>query len=466
VRNRIILLSAVCLFSFAPALSGQLAARPATPQAAAAPADTRLDSLPPALRDKGRALLKASDEKERARLAEDLARTDAAGAREFLLSVLESDSSARVRSAIINRLGRHSHPQIRQALERRAAADADARVALLALERLRAQQTQELRRLLDERLAMARRSGDRAAERLLAQEHERWVSLVRGTMLPAFLRVPPPLFALKAAVEPVRVLAFGDFGNGTENQKQVAAAMMRYHRQTPFDFAVTLGDNFYSEGMESPADARWKTWWDELYDPLGIKFYATLGNHDWGLADSPAAEILYSEKSPSWRMPAPYYTFTAGPVQFFALDTNEISEAQVLWLTEQLDQSRARWKLVYGHHPIYSAGAHEDSQRLINQLLPVLKGRADVFLAGHDHDLQHLKPEGALHFFIAGGGGANVRPVKPHPRTLFAKNSYGFAVIEADAERLKVRFVDPNLSELYHYTITKTEPPATANPTR
>jgi len=328
-------------------------------------------------------------------------------------------------------------------------------VALLALEQLRAQQTQALAKLLGQRVEQARAKNDEAALRQLAQEQERWISLVRGSMLPAFMRVAPPHFRLKAEDQTARVLAFGDFGNGSTEQKQAAAAMLKFHRQTPFDFAVTLGDNFYSKGMESPTDPRWKTWWDELYDPLGIQFYATLGNHDWGLADSPAAEILYTRQSPSWRMPAPYYTFTAGPVQFFALDTNEVSEAQLLWLKDELAKSRARWKLVYGHHPIYSAGAHADTQGLIKRLLPVLKGRADVYLAGHDHDLQRLNAEEGVHFFVSGGGGAGLREPKPGARTLFAKAAHGFCVVEADGKTLKVRFVDISLKELYEATLVK-----------
>ena len=177
----------------------------------------------------------------------------------------------------------------------------------------------------------------------LHEEHERWISLVRGTMLPSFYAsTATRVFALKAEDKSVRVLAFGDFGTGTENQKQVAAAMLGFHKKSAFDFAITLGDNFYSVGMESPTDPRWKTWWDDLYNPLGIKFYATMGNHDWGSADSPAAELLYARQSQSWQMPSPYYTFTAGPVQFFALDSNEISEAQLMWLKEELDKSRAQ----------------------------------------------------------------------------------------------------------------------------
>ncbi|MGH9839845.1 MAG: metallophosphoesterase [Blastocatellia bacterium] len=417
--------------------------------------DARLSKLPPTLREQGQVLLNQNNEKERARLAGDLARKDAAGAMEFLLGVLAADPSAQVRSAIVDRLGRHSHPQVRQALERCVSSDADTGVALLAIERLRVQQAQDLAKLLDQRLEQARVRGDEAALRQLAQEQERWISLVRGTMLPAFMRIAPPRFSLKAEDQAIRVLAFGDFGNGSKEQKQVAAAMLQFHRQTPFDFAVTLGDNFYSYGMASTTDPRWKTWWDALYDPLGIRFYATLGNHDWGFADSPAAEILYSQQSPSWRMPAPYYIFTAGPVQFFALDTNEVSEAQLLWLKDGLMQSNARWKLVYGHHPVYSAGAHADNPGLIRRLLPVLKGRADVYLAGHDHDLQHLKAEGGVHFFVAGGGGAGLRPLKPDPRSLFAKDAHAFAVLEADGKQLKIKFIDTSLKQLYEATLTK-----------
>jgi hypothetical protein len=452
---RTLLLLALSLPYLGPFVQAQTAGAAPQPAGAVTQSDPRLGKLPPELRDQGLALLNQGSEAERVRLVTSLLRAGAAKTMEFLLAVLESEPSAVVRGTIIGRLGQYSHPQVRLALQRHAAADPDAATAILALERLRGQQMQETRQLLDERLALARKNGDDKQLRLLAREHERWVSLARGTMLPTFMQVPPPQFSLKAEREPIRVLAFGDFGTGSPAQKQVAAAMLQYHRKSPFDFAVTLGDNFYSVGMASPSDPRWETWWDQLYDPLGIKFYASLGNHDWGSPDSPAAEVLYTGKSPSWRLPATYYTFTAGPVQFFALDTNEISEAQLLWLKDELARSTARWKVVYGHHPIYSAGQHQDSPRLIKQLLPALVDRADVFLAGHDHDLQHLKPEGRLHFFVSGGGGVAIRPITPGPRSLFAKSAHGFAVLEADAQRLSVKFIGTDLGQMYEYALTK-----------
>src|SRR5262249_60638066 len=143
-----------------------------------------------------------------------------------------------------------------------------------------------------------------------------------------------------------------------------------------------------------------------LYRSVGMRSAPVLGTHDRETVGRPAAQLLYSRQSSGWAIAALYYTFRSGPVQFFAIDKETISPAEVLWLREELDGSTARWKVVYGHHPIYSAGHHGDTPVLVEKLLPVLRRRADVYLCGHDHDLQHLKEEEGVHFFVAGGGGA------------------------------------------------------------
>ena len=429
---------------------------PAPAAAAVSPAtdDPRLAKLPPPLREKGRQILTTADEEARAELAETLADEHAIDALDFLLTLLDTDPSADVREAIVDELESVDDPRVDPALERRVLVDRDLDLALASLELLRARAEAPLMRLLEERLSAERKTGNAGVIARLAAEQERWTTIVRGGLLPTFFQKPPALFSLKPPGSPVRVLAFGDFGDGTEPQKRVAASMLRYHRQQPFDFAITLGDNFYPRGMESPSDPRWQTWWNALYDPLKIQFYASLGNHDWNQPNSPAAEILFSAHSPSWRMPAAYYTFEAGPVQFFALDTDIISEAQLLWLTDALAKSRAPWKVVYGHHPIYSAGQHEDNREKIAQLLPVLKDAADIYIAGHDHDMQHLEPEGRVHFFVAGSGG-KLRTIQPGPRSLFARSARGFAVLEADATTLTVKFVEEDLTSPYTYTLKR-----------
>ena len=426
--------------------------RGATTQAPAAVQDPRLRALPEELRARGRLALAETDEGKRADLMELIIEAGTLSALDFILAVLDEDASPVVRAEIIDELEDLPDPRVTAALERRVATDPDPDIAMAALELLRARAMSPLTALLEGRLREARAAGDEARLRRFAAAQERWSTMVRGALLPTFMQQAPPVFAAAPPGGTVRVLAFGDFGDGSDAQRQVAAAMRAYHAARPFNFGVTLGDNFYPIGMASPDDERWKTWWSDLYDPMQIPLYATLGNHDWGQSDSPAAEVMYTSRSKSWRMPATRYTFTAGDAQFFALDTDDISDAQLLWLTAALDASKARWKIVYGHHPIYSHGQHEDNNLKIDQLLPALRDRADVYLAGHDHDMQHLRPEGRLHFFIAGSGG-KLRPIEAGPRSLFAMSANGFAVLEIDASALRVSFVGLKGEDLYRYEL-------------
>ena len=269
------------------------------------------------------------------------------------------------------------------------------------------------------------------------------------------LQSPGALPAIKPADQPVRVLAFGDFGTGSPEQMTTARAMAGYHRDHPFDFGLTLGDNFYPRGLSNPMDPRWSREWETPYGPLGVRFYATLGNHDYLGRASPAGEIQRSQHSRSWCLPRHFYTYTAGPVQFFAIDTDPIErqasgvQAQLDWLRTALESSEAPWKVVYGHHPVYTNGEHgnEDGRmgyipQLREKLLPILREeKDDVYLAGHDHDLEALKPEGGVSFFVSGGGGREESKVETDRCQAWAKSDFGFTVLEATDEEMTVRFL-------------------------
>ena len=408
--------------------------------------------------DEQQRLLGGTEEAQRLAIARLLIRVPAAD--QLMRTELARDPSPRVRTAIAQAFVTNANwiaaPDNLALIERVVVSDPDPAVSLAALDALRAWRFRRLTTLLAERIAAASKSGDASRDRLLA-EQERWISLARGTMLPAFLRTPVPVFSAAPADRPVRVVAFGDFGTGSAAQKSLGLTLATYHKSRPFTLGLTLGDNFYSVGMESPADPRWQTQWEDIYGPLGITFYGALGNHDWGHPDSPAAEILYSSKSTTWRMPSSYYTFTAGPVQFFALDTQSVaqSEQQLQWLDRELGRSTAMWKVVYGHHPIYSGGNYEDRPDLIAKLLPLLRNRADVYICGHDHNLQAIQPDGGVHFYIAGGGGAGLYELRPYERSIFASSSNGFAVIEADATQLSVSLVDGSGKTVHTDTLKK-----------
>ena len=298
-------------------------------------------------------------------------------------------------------------------------------------------------------------SSDPARRPRLTGEIERYQMFAAGQNVPRFLREAPPVFDVQVENHRhVRVLAFGDFGDGGSRQEEMAEAMRQFHDRKRFDLAITLGDNFYPAGIASPSDDRWRRDFERLYGPLRIPFFACLGNHDWVLADSPTAEILRSARSNSWRMPAMRYAFTAGPVQFFAIDTNLVTRSELDWLDAELGRSKARWKIVYGHHPVYSDGLYRDDPALRDSLMPVLRGRANLYICGHEHDLEHLVQDGSVHFVVAGGGGAALYPIKPSSRSIFAAKQNGFAVIEADSRSVSVSFVDSDLKVLHRFAIT------------
>jgi tartrate-resistant acid phosphatase type 5 len=153
-------------------------------------------------------------------------------------------------------------------------------------------------------------------------------------------------------------------------------------------------------------------------------------------------------------MPSLYYTFMAGPVQFFAIDTTDLSIRELHWLDSELGRSKARWKVVYGHNPIFSAYGEDDA--LYKKLFPLLRGRVDVYLTGHHHNLQELKSQDGVHFFVSGGGGAQLYDLDPsYNRSLFQRKLNGFTVLEADAKQMRISFIGSDGKQLYSRELEK-----------
>jgi predicted MPP superfamily phosphohydrolase len=196
----------------------------------------------------------------------------------------------------------------------------------------------------------------------------------------------------------VRFAAIGDSGTGDKEQYEVAKEMDSYYQQVKFDFVVMLGDNIY--GGHSPADLRRK--FEEPYGPLlnsGVKFYASLGNHD-----DPDIERLYKPFNMNGER---YYTFKKNDVQFYALDSNYMDAKQLTWLEQNLRSSNARWKVCFFHHPLYNDGkSHGPDLDLRNQLSPLLKDYGvNAVFSGHEHVYERIKPEQGIYYFIQGSSG-------------------------------------------------------------
>jgi 3',5'-cyclic AMP phosphodiesterase CpdA len=202
---------------------------------------------------------------------------------------------------------------------------------------------------------------------------------------------------LPAAPASVKFAVIGDSGTGDPEQYQVADQMARFHAKFAFDRVLMLGDNIY--GGQTPQDLVTK--FSKPYKALldaGVKFYASLGNHD-----SPN-----NRNYPLFNMGGErYYSVVAKNVRFIALDSDQIDPKQLAWLTDTLKNSKDDWKICYFHHPLYSdGGTHGPSVniRVVLEPLFVTYGVSVVF-SGHDHIYERLTPQKGINYFVEGAGG-------------------------------------------------------------
>ncbi len=101
---------------------------------------------------------------------------------------------------------------------------------------------------------------------------------------------------------------------------------------------------------------------------------------------------------------------------------------------------------------MYTSGMHINERRisiLRQELAPVFKAeKVDLYIAGHDHDMERLSVDG-IDYLIAGSGSADLRHVKSKGKeSLFAVKSYGFLDLEVNDAYISAKFLDPNLRSL------------------
>jgi tartrate-resistant acid phosphatase type 5 len=242
----------------------------------------------------------------------------------------------------------------------------------------------------------------------------------------------------------LRIAVTGDTGSGAE---AVASGIARVHGREPLDAIVLTGDNFYPCGVTSAEDPRW-----QLVTPLtriGVPVYPVLGNHDsCGNAD-PDAQV--GAPVPHWIFPARSYVLRAGVADFAFVDTDPYVKGKTssLPLDEAFASSKARWRIVVGHHPVISSGWHgyfpRDEVKRMRDVIPALRRvKANLFIAGHDHHVELLR--GRMRHLISGAGSAPVPPVKLRLSTVYPeeirRERIGFAVLEIREKSIRVRFYD------------------------
>ncbi len=290
--------------------------------------------------------------------------------------------------------------------------------------------------------------------------------------------------ARAAARDQLNFLAVGDWGrDGAFHQADVAARMGETAQALKARFVISVGDNFYEDGITGVDDPKWKTSFEDVYSApsLQVPWHAILGNHDYH-GDS-QAQIDYSVKSHRWRMPARWYARSetapdGARVDLFFLDTSPFisgyykdgahkvkvagqdTAKQLAWFESALAASRADWKIVIGHHPVWpnrtsddgGEGASPDIRAKIDPIL--LKHRVPLYLNGHDHDLQHVAKNGTN--YVCTGAGSKTRKACVMDGSDFCDLDSGFITCSVNRAAIRLVYRDYKGAQLHVVDIPRT----------
>ncbi|HEU6446672.1 MAG TPA: metallophosphoesterase [Gaiellaceae bacterium] len=252
------------------------------------------------------------------------------------------------------------------------------------------------------------------------------------------------------AEEPVRIIAFGDFGVGGDHQRSFAEGVRKFEARNRADLLVTLGDNDYTE---SPAAfrANWESsygWWTRRRQ---VAVAGVLGNHDVKVEGG-----TYQFRSLS--MPGRYYRRRLGPVELFLLDSNRIDARQTSWLARALRASGARWKIAVFHHPAFACGGYRSHPEVVARWLPLFeRHRVVLALSGHDHNYQRFAPRRGVRHVVQGGAASNLYAPQAcpagYPRRLRALREHGFLYLSIRSGRLDGWAVWPDGRRRDHFVL-------------
>jgi acid phosphatase type 7 len=216
----------------------------------------------------------------------------------------------------------------------------------------------------------------------------------------------------------------GDFGVPTP----AANANLRRLVEDTVDFAITTGDNAQIHGNE-------EEYRNYVLGPLHEfvakrPFWPSIGNHDYYGIDSYRRYFALPGNER-------YYSFDYGGVLFLALDSNRYDRRQKSWAKRTLRNSKARCKLAFFHHPLWSSGrgykngVRKHRRERIAAILE--RGGVDLVLNGHVQNYERSKPlrggrrsKRGITYIVTGGGGAHLSPfaTRRRPRWSARRGSF------------------------------------------
>ena len=280
----------------------------------------------------------------------------------------------------------------------------------------------------------------------------------------------------------MRLLVANDLGrNGYYEQKPIAERMGKMAGELDVEAVLALGDIHHFMGVESVNDPLWMTNYELIYShpELQIPWYPILGNHEY--RGNTQAVLDYSNVSRRWQMPARYYSKVfeeeGATLRVVFIDTTPLigkyhkdsldypsvpqqdAKKQLAWLEEELSGAKEDWVVVVGHHPIYAHTTKSESERkdMQKRVDPILRRHnVDMYICGHIHNFQHIKPQGTSIDYVVNSAGSRARSkVEAIEGTVFASGEAGFSILSFTKDELCLDLINGKGKTIHSVKRTK-----------
>lgn len=250
----------------------------------------------------------------------------------------------------------------------------------------------------------------------------------------------------------LRFGVIGDNGDGDREQYEIGRQMFNWYNKVEYPLVVMLGDNIYGSDRPQDFERKFELPYKALLDK-GVKFYASLGNHD------SREQRYYKLYNMDGKL---YYSFKAPKedVRFFALESTYMDQDQLKWIEDELKKSNEKWKIAFFHHPLYSSSRTHGSQLKLRAVLEPLfiQYNVSLVLNGHDHAYERIKPQNGIQYFVEGASGklraGDLR--RGSPLTAYGNDTTrSFMLMEIDGDTLTFNAINMEGNVIDSGTITR-----------
>lgn len=250
----------------------------------------------------------------------------------------------------------------------------------------------------------------------------------------------------------VSFIAYGDTRTNPDKHKGVVA---HFERFAP-EFILHSGD-LVAKGKE------YDLWAPQFFEPLAniidhVPMLPSIGNHE----QDGANYLVYFHQPGSKEF---FYSCDIGPVHVITLDSRlpKPADDQFQFVAADLRASRAPWKVVLLHHPVFNLGAHATLWGHENYLPLFRETKVDIVFAGHSHLYERFRPlrpknqpdAWAIQHITTGGGGAPLGDTVADRSLAATFKVHHFVAVTATRDTFEARAIDIDGRGIDAFTLRK-----------